>query len=217
MGGPRPFRETTLVRDTGQGWEDWFSVLARWGAVRQGHRESVRFLRDQHGLTKWWSEEIVRRYLAREAGPRRGAKKKAATYQVSLQKTIAAPIDDAWHAWTRPHRLALWLTTRARNRLKVGGTYEMAGGNRGRYLELTEPTRLRFTWDNPVHCPGTEVEVVLKASGDERSVVKVTHRELATNEDRVRMNEVWTVALASLKKYLEGGAKGETRLWVKGR
>ncbi len=217
MAAAKKVREETLRRDTGRGWGDWFLVLARWGTVQKGEADTVRHLRDEYGLTRWLARAIVERYLKDQAKAAAPATKKGSPHDVKLQRTIHATPETVYEAWTRPGHLTRWLTTRARNQLRVGGRYEMAGGTRGRYLELEPPKRLRFTWDHEIFCPGTEVDVTISKKGKDQSVVKVVHRPLATKEDGVRMNEVWSVALDALKAFLEEGGKGDQHLWVSAR
>ncbi|MBI4615202.1 MAG: SRPBCC domain-containing protein [Planctomycetes bacterium] len=217
--GQRPpprIREPALLKETGRGWEEWFQVLAYFGAASRGEADSVRFLRDEHRLTRCTARVIVARYLA-EHGLRPSRKKAAAAREVRLSRTIGAAPEAVYDAWTRPHLLTRWLTTRARNQLRAGGRYEMAGGTRGRYLELDPPRKIRMSWDHERQCPGTEVAVSIARKGKGRSQLRLVHRPLATREDEVRMREIWSTALDALQTFLEGGSGGDLHLWIQAR
>lgn len=93
----------------------------------------------------------------------------------------------------------------------------MAGGTRGRYLELDPPRKIRFSWDHERQCPGTEVAVSIAKKGKGRSQLRLVHRPLATREDEVRMREIWSTALDALQSFLEGGTGGDLHLWIQAR
>lgn len=86
--------------------------------------------------------------------------------QFTITRTFDAPRAEVWRAWTDPSVAARWwhpggMETKGDNvtiDLREGGSYSytMVGPDgseyptTGRYLEVREPERLRFTWAAPV-------------------------------------------------------------------
>jgi uncharacterized protein YndB with AHSA1/START domain len=64
-------------------------------------------------------------------------------------------------ALTKPAKLNAWFTTGAKVDLRIGGRYTNRDRDAGKFLEVVPNKRLRFTWDNRDHAPGTIVEIVL--------------------------------------------------------
>lgn len=85
--------------------------------------------------------------------------------QFTINRTFDAPRELVWHAWTDPTTAAKWWHPHqvvvpeesVEIDLKVGGRYayliiDPTGGRwptAGEYLEIDEPSRLRFTWGSP--------------------------------------------------------------------
>lgn len=47
---------------TGKTWRHWVSVLEKFEAAKQGHRVTAKYLRNDLGLSDWWSQFITIRY-----------------------------------------------------------------------------------------------------------------------------------------------------------
>lgn len=134
---------------------------------------------------------------------------------IRLSRTVAAAPEAAWDAFLLPRHVSKWFTTKAKAKLVVGGRYENADGDRGEYLVLDRPRRVRFTWDNPGHCPGTVVSVSFTPKDDGRTLVRLTHRGLETEKDRAEMREGWSWALDSFRSWLETGKPITFEEWKK--
>ncbi len=125
------------------------------------------------------------------------------TYRLHLHRTIKASADQAFHAMADPDQLVRWFTTEAHTDLKKGGAYSNARGDRGVFLEIANPTRLTFTWDNPEHCPGSVVTLTFRNASRERVLVRLLHRELRSPAEVDHMRERWQWTLTNLKLFLE--------------
>lgn len=129
---------------------------------------------------------------------------------MTVTKRISAPADRVFDALTQATELSAWFTTSAQVDLRVGGAYSNGDGDRGTFLEIDAPGRLRFSWDNPGHSPGTTVEIAIETDGG-TSVVTLTHTGLAGEKESGDMRTGWSWALDSLASYLETGE----RIWYK--
>jgi hypothetical protein len=43
-------------------WQDWFEILDKYGARKQGHMQSAKYLREKHRLSNWWAQAVTIRY-----------------------------------------------------------------------------------------------------------------------------------------------------------
>lgn len=133
--------------------------------------------------------------------------------------SIHAPPLRIFAALTRPSKLNTWFTSGAKVNLRVGGRYSNADNDSGRFLEVVPNERLRFTWDNRDHAPGTIVEVVL-AKKDTNTVVSLLHYGFARKADFEHYSSQisgWDWALYNLKAFLEGKPLVQYEEWLKKR
>jgi len=202
--GEPAISEETLKTKTGKSWAEWLSILDSWGASEKGHKQTARYLGEVWGVSAWWAQSITVRY-ERESGLRLFGQRSEGTFTVSVQRTIRATPDRAFDALTQPDVLSRWFTTSAQADLRVGGRYANADGDQGEFVIFDRPQRLRFTWDNPEHCPNTLVEVVLTEKPGGSVTVRLEHSRIRSQAGYLDMKEGWTWAMDSLKSYLETG------------
>lgn len=85
-------------------------------------------------------------------------------YTMELRRRYEAPVDDVWNAITDPERLGRWLSS-VNGDLRLGGSFELDGGEHGEVLQCDPPRRLRVSWlfgPDADEWPGTsEVDVRL--------------------------------------------------------
>jgi uncharacterized protein YndB with AHSA1/START domain len=85
-------------------------------------------------------------------------------YTIELRRRYNAAVDDVWDAITDPERLARWLKPITGD-LRLGGSFELDGGEHGDILQCDPPRLLRVSWmfgPGADEWPGTsEVEVRL--------------------------------------------------------
>jgi len=134
---------------------------------------------------------------------------------ITLSKLIQTSPQKAYKAFTDEADLSDWFTTNAKCDLKVGGRYSNADHDEGEYLELSPAERVRFTWDNKEHCPGTEVKVEFNSSGENETRVTLTHSGFKDEKGPDDLKTGWTWALTSLKSYLETGKRITYEEWDK--
>jgi uncharacterized protein YndB with AHSA1/START domain len=200
---------------TGKRWAQWLAILDRWGAAEKGHRATARWLLDERGLSPWWAQTVTIRHEL-ERGLRR-KHEKSDGFEVSVSRVIAAPATRVFDAFSRPAELSRWFTRGARARLTVGGSYANRDGDRGRFLALARPKRLRMTWENPRHSPGTVVEFTTARSASGKTTAQVVHGGLATARDAKTMKEAWSWALDSLRAYVQTGTPITVEAWERER
>ncbi|HEU4724392.1 MAG TPA: SRPBCC domain-containing protein [Candidatus Eisenbacteria bacterium] len=200
---------------TGKSWAQWFRILDRWGAAAKGHKATAAWLHDERDLPPWWAQMVTVRY-ERERGLRQ-VNERADGFAVSVSRLMAATPARVFDAITKPADLSRWFTRGARANVEVGGAYSNRDGDRGRFLAVARPRRLRMTWENENHAPGTIVEFAISATTGAKSRVEVTHARLASKRDAATMKEAWSWALDSLRSYLETGKPISVEAWEAAR
>ncbi|MEK7316800.1 MAG: SRPBCC domain-containing protein [Candidatus Eisenbacteria bacterium] len=200
---------------TGKSWAQWFRILDRWGAAKKGHKATAAWLHETRELPTWWAQMVTVRH-ERERGLR-DRHEKPSGYEISVTRLLGSAPARAFDAISRPADLSHWFTRGARANLEVGGSYSNRDGDRGRFLTVARPRRLRMTWENVNHAPGTVVDFTIAAIAGGRSRVAVTHSRLATRRDAEKMKEAWSWALDSLRSYLDTGKPISVEAWEEAR
>lgn len=214
MASDAKISDEAVATRTGKSWAEWYRILNRWGAAEKGHKATAAWLHESRDLTPWWAQMVTVQY-ERERGLREKHQKPDG-YSVSVSRLVAASAPKAFDALSRPADLSRWFTRGARANVEVGGSYSNRDGDRGRFLAVARPRRLRMTWENEKHAPGSIVEFAITTAGGAKgpkSRVEVTHSRLATRRDAETMKEAWSWALDSLRSYLETGKPISVEAW----
>lgn len=140
--------------------------------------------------------------------------------QVKITRVLPVSIEKVWKAWTDPKALMQWKapegmrTPEAEVDLRVGGVYmvKMVGGQvespdgvtvRGEYKVVEEPERLVFSWKWDGQDEETEVTVELKALGEEKTELTLTHSGFATDESSGEHGKGWESTINKLEAFLQ--------------
>jgi uncharacterized protein YndB with AHSA1/START domain len=135
------------------------------------------------------------------------------SHEVKEERLIRADSDSVFVAFTDEKLLSTWFTSHAKVDLRVGGEYSNGDHDRGIYLKIDRPRRLRFTWENPQHCPGTEIDITFDQAGDRLTTVTLRHRNLGSEEYAAHMRSGWAWALDNVKLFLETGQTVSYEAW----
>ncbi len=148
---------------------------------------------------------------------------------LSISKTINAPRERVFAAWTQPELLHQWWGAHesfsapiAEVDLKVGGTYRLGMLEPGKdapyvsygtYREVNPPQKLVFTWafekmpgDDPEFVPAeTLVTVEFNDKGDATEVV-ITHERFTDEHLRDEHQHGWRGCLEGLHRLFASGS-----------
>lgn len=127
------------------------------------------------------------------------------THTLRLSKQIHTTAEKAFTAFTNADELSTWFTTKAHVDLRVGGRYANADHDTGVYQLIDPPHHLRFTWENPDHCPNTMVDIWFDIIIPDQIEVRLEHSRLESEKHVEDMKTGWSWALDSLKSFLETG------------
>jgi len=141
---------------------------------------------------------------------------------LNMQRTLNAPRELVWMAWSRPEAMVLWLGPVEWPAVSVMSDFRVGGAWRaclkspetgedlwqgGVYREIEAPRRLSFTfkWDvghedgPPVD---TLVTVLLTATDDDRTVMNFTHAGLKSEASLKGHRHGWSSTVDRLEAWL---------------
>jgi uncharacterized protein YndB with AHSA1/START domain len=137
------------------------------------------------------------------------------SFTLKLQKSINKNTQDVFDAFVNPKMLSKWFTTNAKVDLRTGGRYSNADFDEGEYLEIKPNQKIKFTWENKNHCPGTVVTLFFDKAGNQRTRVRLIHSKLESRLHVKDMKSGWQWALSNLKLFLENKKSISYELWLK--
>jgi len=132
--------------------------------------------------------------------------KNAAVPAVVVTRTVQAPCDLVWRAWTEPDQLAQWFSPEAAEcrgvtaDVRVGGAFRIRikcadkdeNAGYGTYLEVVPHRRLRLTWQWENYAmPDSVITVEFEDLG-KATRVTLTHAGLPDQEDAADHNRGWS-------------------------
>ena len=164
---------------TGKTWSRWFKHLDAAGGKKMTHREIVAHLNEKHGVRPWWTQMIAVTY--EQARGLREKHEKPAGYEISISRTIDAPVNKAFKAWTDEKTRSKWLNEPINIR------------------KATTNKSLRLTWGETQ----TSVAVAFAAKAKDKTQVVAQHSKLPNAKAAAKMKKLWAAALDGLKGLLE--------------
>lgn len=180
---PAPRMSDDAVKaKTGKVWADWFKILDKAGAKKMTHQEIVALLSEEHGMAPWWRQMVTVTY--EQARGLRAKHEKMGGFEISVSRTVAAPVSKVFKAWQDENTRKLWLTTSG-----FPLTIRTATANK----------TMRVNWTDGK----TIVGVSFMPKGTSRSQVVVQHGKLPDAKAAARMKTFWSGALENLKELVE--------------
>jgi uncharacterized protein YndB with AHSA1/START domain len=137
--------------------------------------------------------------------------------KITVETTVHAPVDKAWHCWTTPDCITQWNAASddwhspsARNDLREGGKFvarmEAKDGSMGfdfggTYTKVEEFRQIDYTMDD-----GRTVSIAFDGHGDHTHVVEVFDAEAENPAEMQRGG--WQAILDNFKKHVEAHHAG---------
>ena len=177
--GPRMSDEAVRAK-TGKTWKEWFAVLDKAGAKKMTHQEIVKYVNTRHGVGPWWQQMVTVIY-EQERGLRKKHERPEG-YQISVSRTIGAPLAKLYKAFEGGKSRAQWLPD-------DGLVVRKATTNKS----------MRVTWKDGK----TSLEINFYPKGDGKSLIVVQHSKLPNATAASKMKTYWGKALDRLREVLE--------------
>src|SRR5687768_13599164 len=105
-GSPRMSDEAVEAK-TGKAWKDWFTILDRSGAKEMTHQEIANYLHTKHSVPPWWTQMVTVTYEQQRG--LRDKHQRPDGYQISVSRTINAPVTKLFKAVNDDKRRRAWL------------------------------------------------------------------------------------------------------------
>ena len=163
---------------TGKNWSRWFKHLDAAGGKKMTHQEIVAHLSEKHGVRPWWTQMVAVTY--EQARGLRDKHEKPAGYEISVSRTIDAPVARAFKAWTDEKVRKQWLPSNFIIR------------------KSTTNKTLRIAWEDD-----TSVAAAFLSKGPGKSQVVAQHGKLPDAKAAAKMKKFWGEALDRLKEAIE--------------
>lgn len=168
-----------VKKATGKTWREWLAVLDKAGATRLPHRDIVQRLQRAHQLPDWWGQMVTVGY--EQARGLRLKHQKPDGFEVSVAKTVAAPVGRTFAAWREATLREQWLP---RTPLII--------------RKATPHKSIRILWaDN------TLLSVNFWPKGSLKCQVVPQHAKLPTPAAAEKMKNYWVEKLDDLCAFLE--------------
>ena len=172
--------DAAVKEKTGKTWKEWFAILDKAGARKLSHQEIVKYLHTKQGVGPWWQQMMTVTY--EEARGLRERYQKPAGYQISVSRTVKAPLPKLYKAFAGEKARKGWL---AENGLVV--------------RTATTDKSMRVTWSDRK----SSLEISFLPKGDGKSQVVVQHSKLPDAKASAKMKKYWGAALDRLREALE--------------
>ncbi|HSP62099.1 MAG TPA: DUF4287 domain-containing protein [Pyrinomonadaceae bacterium] len=176
----RPRMSDAAVKaKTGKAWLEWFTLLDKAGAKRMTHQEIVALLSKKHGVGPWWQQMVTVTY--EQACGLRKKHQKPSGYEISVSRTIGAPVSKAFKAWTDEKIRKLWLPANFKIR------------------KATTNKSLRISWEDG----DTSLAVAFDPKGAGKCQVVAQHNKIQNAKAAAKMKVFWAKALGRLKELID--------------
>jgi hypothetical protein len=168
-----------VKKATGKTWTQWLVLLDKAGAKKLPHKDLALLLHHKFTVPDWWCQMVAVGY--EQARGLRVRHQKVDGFEVSVTKTMGAPVDRAFAAWKDAALREQWLP---RTPLTV--------------RKATPHKSIRILWPDD-----TSLSVNFWPKGPLKCQVVPQHGKLATPEAAEKMKAYWTEKLEALRAFLE--------------
>ena len=117
---------------------------------------------------------------------------------VNVTKTIHAPIEKVFDAWLNPETLSQFILPmpgmpqpQTETDAREGGKFTIimqVGDDKiphtGKYIEISRPNKLVFTWESPFSAEGSTVTLKFSDIGENKTSIDLTHIKYPDEEIR---------------------------------
>lgn len=165
---------------TGKNWSQWFAILDKAGARKMSHQEIVKLLNSKHAVGPWWQQMVTVTY--EQARGLRQKHEKPSGYEISVSRTVNAPLASVYKKVANEKSRTLWLS-------EDGVTIRKSTPNKS----------MRMTWKDGK----TSLQISFLGKGDGKSQVVVQHSKLPDAKAAAKMKSYWGKALDRLREFVE--------------
>ena len=100
--------ESSVVRATGRDWSWWVDTLDAAGATELAHREVAIWVHEEHGVSPWWSQQVVVGY-ERIRGLRAVGQRRDGGFDANKSRTFPVAVEVLFEAFVDEGTRSRWL------------------------------------------------------------------------------------------------------------
>jgi len=173
--------DEAVLRNTGNGWDEWFALLDAWDGTAHNHAEIARHVLETYGVSGWWAQNVTVGYerargmRALHERPDGFSMSVSRTFPVSNERLFAAIVDDA--------ERERWLADMVLRR---------------RTSVPNKSARFDVLPDGP------RLQIYFTAKGPEKASVAFQQERLADAREVERWKALWRGQFSLLAAYLAG-------------
>lgn len=130
---------------------------------------------------------------------------KDAGWEIGVSRTIDVPVDRVWAFLTSPAGSSVWLGRGVRELTDAGQPYETESGTVGETRSVRPHDRIRLTWRPHDWDHDSTVQVAVRASGPDRTMIRFHQERLAGAREREQQREHWRGVLGAVVAALDAG------------
>jgi uncharacterized protein YndB with AHSA1/START domain len=198
----QPVTNEGAKKATGKSLEQWYRELDQWDGLKKGRRQINSYLYEQK-IDLWWCTTIAVEYEKKH-----NVRKKDGLFEgyfVCSTKTIAAPVDKVFDAWSNIGQLSQWFGTSTKADVRDGGTIENKDGEKGNFARIRKNKDIRLMLESPGFSAPIQIDAQFQDKGKGKTGLLVNLTRLQTREEADAVRNSWAEALDRLKVLCEGG------------
>ena len=167
--------DEAVVRATGKGWQEWFSLLDQYRAADLQHKEIAELLFNKYALSPWWSQHVTVGY-EQKCG-RRQKHEKPTGFEFSVSKTLPISLSELFGYFRDSRARKKWLSEAKLNIRKI-----------------VPGKRILASWNGD----GSSLRFEFHYKSMDKTQVVVQHGKLPDGEEVERMKDYWKTKLRIL-------------------
>jgi uncharacterized protein YndB with AHSA1/START domain len=196
----QPVTNESAKQATGKTLDQWFKELDTWDGLKKGRRSINTHLYEQK-VDPWWCTTIAVEYEKKH-----DVRKKDGLYEgyfVCSTKTIAAPVEKVFDAWSNINQLSQWFGNSTKGNVNDGGEIENRDGEKGSFLRVRKNKDIRLTLNSPGFSTPIQIDAQFQDKGKGKTGLLVNLTRLQTRGEADAARNAWAEALDRLKEICE--------------
>lgn len=196
-----PLEDAACKEATGKTIAQWFAELDAFGALDKGRRESVNHLYSSiPGTDVWWPTTLAVEYERHKGITKKDGLPEG--YTICCTKTIAAPVEKTYAAWTDSKGFASFFCASGKQDAKEGGQLSCGCGCKGAFSRVRPNKDLRMTWEHPGASAPMTLDVQFQDNKG-KTLMNVMTSRIHTRAEADGLRNAWSDALNRLKALVE--------------
>ncbi len=191
-----------VQKATGGSWDQWHRLLKDAGADEWSHKETVAYLREEHGMSHWWGQTVTVDY-EQHTGKRQVGQTQTVDYQIGVRRTVNLTSEDAWNLLFSREGSQIWLGDIALVEFEKGTRFKTADGIEGEVRVNRPYHHIRLTWkpDEWENSSTLQIRVIPTTTG--RTTISIHQEKLENEVIRERMRAHWKKVLGRLEELID--------------